>query len=340
MFSTQIRSSRTFLQKQIPSSHDPRLMKVLFLLLIHLGLTTALATPEKPALTKDEAVKHCSPRTVDIEIRGRDQQGEWVSHAAGSILHEDGYILTCEHVTYPGQSQQVILSDGTAYPFKVLARAGGSYDTAILKIEPHDKLPAVRLGQSEKVSKGQQVMVIGNPSGRRHSIIHGTIDRKSCGGGTQIQIIEADIGPGNSGGPVFNAQGEQIAHVHVKISTAINTSRHIRVDHMRDAFAKVFSDENRQDYMIGITVDCQGGEAEVIGIRPGSPANKAGIKEKDVVMEVAGMKIDHGVHYGLALISRIGKELIPLTIRRGQVLIRKTIQPLRHNPKGHGKPGK
>jgi len=315
-------------------------MKVLFLLLIHLGLTTALAAPEKPALTKDEAVKHCSPRTVDIEIRGRDQQGEWVSHAAGSILHEDGYILTCEHVTYPGESQQVFLSDGTSYPYKVLARAGGSYDTAILKIEPRGKLPAVRLGHSEEVSKGQEVMVIGNPAGRRHTIIHGIIDRQNCGGGTQVQIVKADIGPGNSGGPVFNNRGQQVAHVHVKISTSINTSRHIRVDHMRDAFAKVFSDENRQDYMIGITVDCQGGEAEVIRIRPGSPANKAGIKEKDVVMEVAGMKIDHGVHYGLALISRIGKELIPLTIRRGQVLIKKTIQPLRHNPKGHGKPGK
>ncbi|MCP4849567.1 MAG: serine protease, partial [Verrucomicrobiaceae bacterium] len=192
----------------------------------------------------------------------------------------------------------------------------------------------------EKVSKGQQVMVIGNPSGRRHSIIHGTIDRKSCGGGTQIQIIRADIGPGNSGGPVFNAHGEQIAHVHVKISTAINTSRHIRVDHMRDAFARVFSDEDRQDYLIGITVDCQGDEALVIKVRPDSPAGKAGIKEKDVVMKVAGMKIDHGVHYGLALISRVGKAPIPLTIRRGQAVIQKTIQPLRHNPKGHGKPGK
>ncbi len=315
-------------------------MKLLLLLLSHLGLTIASAAPEKPALSQAEAVKHCSQRTVDIEIRGRDQQGQWISHAAGTILHEDGYILTCEHVTYPGLSQQVILSDGTAYPFKVLARAGGSYDTAILKIEPHGKLPAVRLGHSEEVSKGQKVMVIGNPAGRRHSIIHGTIDRKSCGGGTQIQIIKADIGPGNSGGPVFNDRGEQIAHVHVKISTAINTSRHIRVDHMRDAFARVFSDENRQDFMIGITVDCQGDEARVIRVHPGSPACKVGIKEKDVVMEIAGMKIDHGVHYGLALISRIGKEPIPLTIRRGEAVVKQTIQPLRHNIKGHGKPGK
>jgi S1-C subfamily serine protease len=322
------------------SNYYPWPMKVLLLLLSHLGLTIASAAPEKPALSQAEAIKHCAPRTVDIEIRGRDQQGQWISHAAGTILHEDGYILTCEHVTYPGESQNVILSDGTAYPFKVLARAGGSYDTAILKIEPRGKLPAVRLGHSEEVSKGQKVMVIGNPAGRRHTIIHGMIDRKSCGGGTQIQIIKADIGPGNSGGPVFNDLGEQIAHVHVKISTAVNTSRHIRVDHMRDAFAKVFSDENRQDYMIGITVDCQKDEAQVIRVHPESPAGKAGIKEKDIVKEIAGMKIDHGMHYALALISRIGEEAIPLTIRRGETVIKKIIQPLRHNLKGHAKPGK
>lgn len=313
-------------------------MKVPLLLLSHLGLTTALAAPEKPTLSTAEAVKHCSPRTVDIEIRGRDQQGEWISHAAGTILHEDGYILTCEHVTYPGESQQVILSDGTSYPYKVLARAGGSYDTAILKIEPRGKLPTVRLGHSEEVSKGQEVMVIGNPAGRRHTIIHGIIDQQNCGGGTQVQIVKADIGPGNSGGPVFNNRGQQVAHVHVKISTSINTSRHIRVDHMRDAFAKVFSDESRRNYMLGITVDCQGDEAQVISVHPGSPAKKAGIKEKDVVIKIAGMTIDHGVHYGLALISRIGKQAIPLTIRRGKDVLQKTIQPLRNNRKGHGEP--
>ncbi|MFP6872626.1 MAG: trypsin-like peptidase domain-containing protein [Verrucomicrobiales bacterium] len=295
---------------------------------------------EKPALPEAEAIKHCAPRTVDIEIRGRDQAGQWVSHAAGTILHEDGYILTCEHVTYPGESQQVILSDGTVYPFKVLARAGGSYDTAILKIEPRGKLPAVRLGHSDEVSKGQKVMVIGNPAGRRHTISRGIIDRKSCGGGTQIQIVSVDIGPGNSGGPVFNDRGEQIAHVHVKISTAINTSRHIRVDHTRDAFAKVFSNEDRHDYLIGITVDCQGDKAQVLKVHPDSPASKAGIKEEDVVTKIAGMKIDNGVHYGLALISRVGKESIPLTIRRGEAVIKKTIQPCRHDIKGHGQHGK
>ena len=296
---------------------------------------------EKPALPEADLIKHCAARAVDIEIRGRDQQGEWISHAAGTILHEDGYILTCEHVTYPGESQLVILSDGNAYPYKVIARAGGSYDTAILKIEPRGKLPEVHLGHSGEVTKGEKVIAIGNPAGKRHTITKGSIDRVSCGGGTQVQVIKAEIGPGNSGGPIFNDRGEQIAHVHVKITTAKNTSRHIRVDHMRDAFAKVFANEKNKDHSIGITVDYQGNTARVISVRPGSPAQNAGIKENDVIIKAAGMQIDHGVHYGLALINRIDGKPVALTIRRDKTAIEKTIhpQPLPQNSKAHIKPG-
>ena len=290
------------------------------------------------SLSPKQVIRHCNPQTVDIEILGHDNEGKWISHGAGTILHEDGYILTCEHVTAPGDSQKVILADGTSYPYKVLARAGGSYDTAILKVNPKEKLPAVKLGHSDSVKPGEKVTVIGNPSGRRHSAKHGIVDKVACGGGTQIQISRADIGPGHSGGPVFNDRGEQIAHVHVKIWTLPKTSRNIRVDHVRDAFAKVFSNEDRYKQRLGIAVDCQGDEAQVISVRPGSPAKKAGIKEKDVVIKIAGMTIDHGVHYGLALISRIGKQAVPLTIRRGKDVIQKTIHPLRNNRKGHGEP--
>ena len=281
----------------------------------------------RPILSPKQVVRHCSPRTVDIEILGHDAEGKWISHAAGTILHEDGYILTCEHVTAPGDSQKVILADGTSYPYKVLARAGGSYDTAILKVETDEKLPAVQLGHSDSVQHGAKVTVIGNPAGRRHAVKRGVVDRVACGGGTQIQISEADIGPGNSGGPVFNEQGEQIAHVHVKIWTLKNVSRHIRVDHVRDAFAKVFMNEDRYKQRLGIAVDCQGDDARVLAVEPDSAAAAADIRPGDVIVAVDSMRIGEGYHFGLALMDRIKEEPLSIRIQRGDQQLEKMVRP-------------
>lgn len=325
------RSTRSHVLMAVSRIHTLLLATVVVglvsLVAVCVSVAAELDAKRQPPLSRKEVIRHCGPRTVDIEILGHDTEGKWISHAAGTILHEDGYILTCEHVTHPGDSQKVILADGTSYPYKVLARAGGSYDTAILKVDPKEKLPAVQLGHSDSVKLGEQATVIGNPSGRRHSVKHGVIDRVACGGGTQIQISQADIGPGNSGGPVFNSRGEQIAHVHVKIWTQKNISRHIRVDHVRDAFAKVFSNEDRYKQRLGIVVNCQGDAATVLAVEPDSAAAEADIRKGDVIVELDSMRIGEGYHFGLALMDHVGSAPLSVRIRRGDQLIAKKLQP-------------
>lgn len=277
---------------------------------------------DKP-MSKTAAFRHCAPQVVNIEILGHDDDGKWKSHGAGSILHEDGYILTAEHVTASGDTHTVMLQDGTKYDYKVLGRAGGSYDTAILKVEPKEPLPHVTLGHSDEVKVREKVMVIGNAGGEPHTVNYGIVEKVTCGGGTQIHIGKSDIRPGDSGGPVYNMRGEQIAHVHVKIYTLKNASRHIRVDHLRDAFATVFMDESRYDYMLGIGVDCAGDSAVVTKVAAESPATAAGVKVGDTITKFDTMRIGTGPDYVLALMDRVTEKPVRLVVvRDGEELVK------------------
>jgi S1-C subfamily serine protease len=287
----------------------------------------AKQTSRRKVMTEAEASAYGAPRTVDIEIQGRDDKGKWISHGAGSILHEAGYILTCEHITAHGERQSVILADGTVYPYTVVARAGGSYDTAILKIKPTKPLKTVELGHSADLAKEEKVIVIGNPSGRRHTVTTGVVEKTTCGGGTQIHVGQSDVGPGDSGGPVFNLRGEQVALVHTKIFTLKRAGRHIRVDHIRDAFAKVFMNEKRYKQTIGLQVDCQSDQARVITVKKGSPAAVAGIKPGDVVTRFGSMDIRIGPHYVLALMDRVTADPIKITLQRDGKKVEVSVRP-------------
>ncbi|REJ97863.1 MAG: PDZ domain-containing protein [Planctomycetota bacterium] len=287
------------------------------------------ARARKRPMTKRAAFKRCAPQAVNIEVIGRDNEGKWASHGAGSILHEDGYILTCEHVTVSGVSHKVTLRDGSEFDYKVLGRAGGSYDTAVLKIETDEPLPTVTLGRSDDVRVGQRAMVIGNAGGRPHTVNYGVVEQVACGGGTQIHIGKANILPGDSGGPVFNLHGEQIAHVHVKITTMQNASRHIRIDHVRDAFAKVFMNEDRYDYAIGIEVDCHADDCPVTSVAADSPAAEAGVRVGDVITQLDSMRIGMGLHYVLALMDRVGADPVTLAIDRDGEALAVEVTPRR-----------
>lgn len=278
-------------------------------------------------MSKTAAYRYCAPKAVNIKIVGRDKDGKWGSYGAGSILHENGYILTAEHVTAQGDEHTIALKNGTTYDYKVLGRAGGSYDTAIIKVEPKKPLPHVTLGHSEQVKVGEKAMVIGNAGGKPHTLNYGIIEKVACGGGTQIHIGKSDIKPGDSGGPVFNLRGEQIAHVHVKIFTLERASRHIRVDHLRDAFAKVFMDESRYDYALGIGVDCHADEAVVTEVKADSAAAKAGIQEGDVITKFNDMRIGIGPDYVLALMDSVTADPVTLLVERDGVWHEKVLTP-------------
>lgn len=131
-----------------------------------------------------------------------------VSSGTGCIIDSSGIILTSSHVINKSKSIEVTTSSGKTYKASTLAILKDKNDLALIKITPREKLPTIRLGDSESIKVGQRVLAIGNPFGFRGTLTTGIISRIDY----QRKKIQTDaaINPGCSGGPLLNLDGEVI----------------------------------------------------------------------------------------------------------------------------------
>lgn len=145
-----------------------------------------------------------------------------ISYGTGSgiILTEDGYIVTCAHVVDGGQKIYVCMQDGTEYSAQIVGKDAQS-DIAILKIDAKN-LPAATLGNSTNTIVGEKVYAVGNPLGKficsvSTGIVSG-LNRTLTLDGQDFTLMQTDaaVNPGNSGGGLFNSQGELIGVVNAK----------------------------------------------------------------------------------------------------------------------------
>lgn len=141
---------------------------------------------------------------------------------SGVIISNDGFIVTNNHVVSGYDRVYVSLYDGTVYQANVLA-TDWQTDIALIKIEPQGELSAAVFGNSDAALKGEDVIVIGNPTGElKGSVTKGVISHNSRTltiQGSVMELIQTDasVNPGNSGGGMFNEYGELIGIVNSKI---------------------------------------------------------------------------------------------------------------------------
>src|SRR5205085_676958 len=138
------------------------------------------------------------PSTARQAIPDRESQGTGTAF----VIHPDGYLLTCQHVTEAATKLEVVLS-GKTYPATVVID-DPIHDLAIIRIEA-TKLPSLRLADSETVQQGEEVRAIGFPLssilGENIKATRGTIAGINEDEGRKVFQIDASINPGNSGGP-------------------------------------------------------------------------------------------------------------------------------------------
>lgn len=150
------------------------------------------------------------------------RQGRFKVPGAGSgvVIHEDGYIVTNNHVINNGVEAEVHFSDQSTLVAKIVAQDPDT-DLALLKVETDRKLPSATFGDSSTVKVGQWVLAVGNPFGLDRTVTLGVVSgigRENMNLSRYENFIQTDasINPGNSGGPLFNLRGEVIG-----INTAI-----------------------------------------------------------------------------------------------------------------------
>jgi serine protease Do len=282
-----------------------------------------------------------------------------IGGGTGFIISEKGLIVTNKHVIEDPQADYtVITNDGREYDAKVLGR-DRTNDVAVLRIDPKnpkkgsevDKMETVVLGNSGEVKIGQTVIAIGNALGEfRNTVSKGIISGLSrqivAGGGPSgaeqlDQLIQTDaaINQGNSGGPLLNLRGEVIGINVAMAQGAQNIGFAIPIDTIKNVINgvektgkisqpylgvryqpinKAIQEKNSLPFDYGALV-LRGQDPTDLAVIPGSPADKAGIVENDIILEVNGAKVDEKNSL-VKLVSsfQVGQEVTLKVWHRGQ----------------------
>ncbi|MBC7962451.1 MAG: Do family serine endopeptidase [Steroidobacteraceae bacterium] len=232
------------------------------------------------------------------------------SLGTGFIISADGYILTNNHVVNGADEVMVKLSDGRELKGEIKG-LDEKVDLALIKISDKDKLPFAELGDSDTLEVGEWVMAIGNPFGLSHTVTVGIVSAKGrvIGSGPYDDYIQTDasINPGNSGGPLFSAQGKVIG-----INTAIiaggggGIGFAIPVSMAREVVSQLRDSGKVTRGYLGVrfqplTADLAksfGLESEkgalIASVEKDTPAERAGLKAGDVILEYDGKPINDG----------------------------------------------
>jgi serine protease Do len=224
------------------------------------------------------------------------------SLGSGFIISADGYILTNNHVVSGAEKVVVRLSDRRELDAKVIGTDEKS-DVALLKVTATG-LPAVAIGDSSKLKPGQWVVAIGSPFAMDHSVTHGVVSYvgRSSGGNEQyVPFIQTDvpINRGNSGGPLFNLDG-QVVGINSQIYS--NTGGYMGVSMNTVEQLKTTGRVSRG--MIGVQIQNVTREAAaslglpqvrgalVNAVSPDGAAAKAGVHVQDVILGYNGQPVD------------------------------------------------
>jgi S1-C subfamily serine protease len=282
-----------------------------------------------------------APAVASLRIDRRTRRGRVPAGAgSGVALSSDGYLLTSAHVVAGSRrAGRASFSDGRELPFEVVGSDPLS-DLAVVRTDTGG-LEAAELGEADELRVGQLVVAIGNPNGFGGSVTAGVVSGLGralpAGSRNAPRIIDnviqtdAALNPGNSGGALADGAGRvvgvntAVAGVGLGLAVPVNPAT-------RKIIASLINEGRVRRAYLGIAggprplpprARAQFGErsaVEVVEVVPGSPADRAGVRAEDVIVELDGRPIESAADLQRAMVAEaIGKPVTALALRGGTV---------------------
>jgi S1-C subfamily serine protease len=274
------------------------------------------------------------PAVVRVEALGTKRGGT----GSGVIISSDGFVLTNSHVVQGAANARLTTNEQQSFEARVLGDDPHT-DLALLHAHAPGRLPYARLGDSRTLRPGHLVVAIGNPLGFESTVTAGVVSAlgrslRAQSGRLIDDVIQTDaaLNPGNSGGPLVNSRGEVVGINTAVImgaqgicfAVASNTasfvlSELVRHGRVRRAFIGVAAQTIAIPRRLQLAAGTGGSGAMINVVEPGSPAAKAGLLSRDILVALDGKPVE-GVDELLRRLGaeQIGREVTAAILRGGR----------------------
>jgi serine protease Do len=249
------------------------------------------------------------------------------SAGSGVIIDEDGYVVTNVHVVEGADEIWVKLSDGRIFKAKPHIIGQRDTDVALLQLEttPGEKFKAIKFAMDDDLLLGETVLALGNPFGLGGSVSRGILSSKSrrmSNASEPLDVADwlqtdAAINPGNSGGALVNLRGELIGINVAVLKVGQGIGFAIPIKRVTEALGNIFTPEVIGKQWFGATFKPGVSPPQVLAVEPASPADVAGLRKGDSILNVGGTEPRSFIAATLGLIGAADKGAVPVTVRRG-----------------------
>jgi putative serine protease PepD len=313
------------------------------------GLSAAGTVSQAPLPLGNHSVASVAQQLLPSTIQVLAQYHGKKDGATGSgfVLDRSGHFITNNHVVADAVSNdgpiEIMDQNGDRFPAKVVGRSP-TYDLAVLYVKGAPKLPPASLGSAQALHVGDQVVAFGSPLGLSSTVTSGIVSAlnrpvttsESGSDSSYINAVQTDaaINPGNSGGPLVDLAG-RVVGVNSAIATTgssgagqagnIGVGFAIPIEQVKITADQILRTGQARYPVIGATVNTGGTTdtgAKILHVNSGSPADRGGLREDDVVTTVAGEKVANGIALIVAIRAHQPGDTVPFTVTRGSSELR------------------
>lgn len=267
------------------------------------------------------------PATVNVRVGPSQGSG---------VIIDGGYILTAGHVSgAPGRNVTITLHDGKTIKGETLGR-NSAIDSGLIKITTEGDFPSVEKGASADMERGKWVIAVGHPGGYRAGrppVVR--VGRIVSNNSMSVRTDCALVG-GDSGGPLFDIDGKVIG-IHSRIGGSITANHHVPIDTYEDTWDRLVKGEewgsrfgatsppprrNEEQAHYGIQFDpASTDEVRILRVVEGSPAEKGGLQDGDVILKCEGEKVNNLTELRNKIRSYKPGDKVSFEVKRGDAVV-------------------